>query len=185
MEIINVLASHVILKPVDKLRCQIKVILEKTIARNRKDWLDKLDDALWAYRMAFKTFICTTPYRLVYRKSCHLLIEIEHRTHWDIKRIDFDLASALEQRWLDLHGLEKYDKLIEKMEFNVGDKVLLYNSRMRLFPKKLMSCLSGPFTVQEDNSNGVVEITPSNSPRSFKVNGRSSINRIPQDPSNS
>ncbi|XP_021732927.1 uncharacterized protein LOC110699706 [Chenopodium quinoa] len=75
---------------------QIKLILEKTVARNRKDWSDNLDDALWAYRTAFKTPI-GTPYCLVYGKSCHLPIELEHRTHWNIKKINFDLASAGEQ----------------------------------------------------------------------------------------
>ena len=53
---------------------EIKSILEKTVVRSRKDWADKLNDALWAYRTAFKTPIGTTPFRLVYGKACHCLL---------------------------------------------------------------------------------------------------------------
>jgi len=57
---------------------EIKIILEKMVARSWKDWNDKIDDALWANRIAFKSLIGTTPYRLVYEKVYHLLIELEH-----------------------------------------------------------------------------------------------------------
>ncbi|XP_021728717.1 uncharacterized protein LOC110695794 [Chenopodium quinoa] len=86
---------------------QIKSILEKTVANNRKDWSDKLDDALWANRTAFKTPIGTTPYNLVYGKACHFPVELEHRAQWAIKKINFELASAGEQRMLELHELEE------------------------------------------------------------------------------
>ncbi|GKC40462.1 reverse transcriptase domain-containing protein, partial [Tanacetum coccineum] len=63
----------------------LKRILERTIGENRASWSDKLDDALWAFRTTFKTPIGCTPYKLVYGKSCHLPIELEHKAYWALK----------------------------------------------------------------------------------------------------
>jgi len=60
---------------------KIKIILEKTIAKSRKDWADRLDDALWAYHIAFKTPTGTMPFRLIYDKPCHLPIELDHKAY--------------------------------------------------------------------------------------------------------
>nr|GEY55326.1 reverse transcriptase domain-containing protein [Tanacetum cinerariifolium] len=59
----------------------LKQILERTVGENRTSSSDKLDDALWAFRTAYKTLIGCTPYKLVYGKSCHLPIELEHRAY--------------------------------------------------------------------------------------------------------
>ncbi|GKA77256.1 reverse transcriptase domain-containing protein, partial [Tanacetum coccineum] len=59
----------------------LKRILERTVGENRASWSDKLDDALWAFRTAFKTPIGCTPYKLVYGNSCHLPIVLEHRAY--------------------------------------------------------------------------------------------------------
>nr|GEV09327.1 reverse transcriptase domain-containing protein [Tanacetum cinerariifolium] len=82
----------------------LKRILEKTVGENRASWSNKLDDALWAFRTAYKTPIGCTPYKLVYRKACHLPIELEHKAYWSLKHANFDLQTAgdhckLKTRW--------------------------------------------------------------------------------------
>ncbi|GJX43345.1 reverse transcriptase domain-containing protein [Tanacetum coccineum] len=59
----------------------LKRILERTVGEHRAKWVDKLDDALWAFRIAFKTPIACIPYKLVYGKACHLPIELEHKAY--------------------------------------------------------------------------------------------------------
>nr|GFB95668.1 reverse transcriptase domain-containing protein [Tanacetum cinerariifolium] len=72
----------------------LKRILESSIGENRVSWSDKLDDALWAFRTAYKTPIGCTLYKLVYGKACHLPIELEHKAYWALKQANFDLAVA-------------------------------------------------------------------------------------------
>ncbi|GKA98308.1 reverse transcriptase domain-containing protein [Tanacetum coccineum] len=82
-------------------------VMSKTVGENRASWSDKLDDALWAFRTAFKTPIGCTPYKLVYGKSCHLLIELEHRAYWALKHANFDLKTAGDHRKLQLNELNE------------------------------------------------------------------------------
>ncbi|GJY81699.1 reverse transcriptase domain-containing protein [Tanacetum coccineum] len=83
----------------------LKRILERTVGENRASWSDRLDDALWAFRTAYKTPIGCTPYKLVYGKPCHLPIELEHRAYWALKHANFDLKTASDHRSCNLMNL--------------------------------------------------------------------------------
>nr|GFA95217.1 reverse transcriptase domain-containing protein [Tanacetum cinerariifolium] len=81
-------------KQVEVTNRGLKRILKRTVGENRALWSDKLEDALWAFRTAYKTSIGCTSYRLVYGKACHLPHEIEHKAYWALKHTNFDLKTT-------------------------------------------------------------------------------------------
>nr|GFA36310.1 reverse transcriptase domain-containing protein [Tanacetum cinerariifolium] len=119
----------------------LKRILERTIGENQASWSEKLDDALWAFRTIYKTPIGCTPYKLVYGKACHHLIELEHKAYWALKQANFDLTVTGDHQKSQLNELNEihdhayensliykektkkiHDSKIKNRVFNVGDR---------------------------------------------------------------
>nr|GEX47871.1 reverse transcriptase domain-containing protein [Tanacetum cinerariifolium] len=167
----------------------LKQILERTVGNNHASWLDKLDDALWAFRTTYKTRIGCTPYKLVYEKACYLPIELEHKAYWALKHANYDLQTTGDHRKVQFNELNElrdqayensliykektkrlHDAKIKDRVFYIGDRVLLFNSRLKIFSGRLKTHWYGPFTITHVFPYGTVELSQTDGPN-FKVNG--------------
>ncbi|XP_074336905.1 uncharacterized protein LOC141674078 [Apium graveolens] len=128
---------------------------------------------------------------LVYGKACHFPAELEHKAYWALKKLNLDMEAAGEKRMIQLNKLEEFrlqayennrmykekvkrwhDRRLVHKSFVPGQKVLLYNSRLRLFPGKIKLRCLGPFTVKTVFPNRAVEIFDTHPDQEFKVNGQ-------------
>ena len=124
-------------------------------------------------------------------KSLSFTSRIEHKAYWAIKELNYDFKLASEKRLFDISSLDEWrtqayesaklfkekvkrwhDKRIQKWEFNMGDLVLLYNSRFIFFGGKLLSKWEGPYVVEEVYHSGAIKINNFKGKNSRVVNGK-------------
>lgn len=156
---------------------EIKSILKKVVSTSRKDWMQRLDEALWADKTTYKTPIGISSYSLVYGKAWHLPLELEHKVMWALKKLNLDLEAVGDTRKLQLNELVEWrmttyenakiykektkhwhDNWISKKTLIAGQKVLLFNLHLRLFPGKFKSRWSNPFVIKEVFPHEAVEL---------------------------
>jgi hypothetical protein len=132
-----------------------------------------------------------SPYKMVYEKACHLPLELEHKAFWAVRELNRDFKLAGKKRLLDLSSLDEWrneayenarlfkekvkqwhDKRILKREFHVGEKVLLYRSRLRFFAGKLLSKWEGQYVIAEVYRSGAIKIASLKDDSTQVLNGQ-------------
>eukprot|EP00253_Pinus_taeda_P026239 PITA_26239 len=115
-------------------------ILTKVVSSSRKEWVDRLVEATWAYNTTWKTAIGFTPYELVYGKKALLLQALLH----------IEVVQLQRKIW--------HDRNIREKQFQEGDWALLYDSRYMDFKGMLRTRWMGPYIVEKCKDNGSVLI---------------------------
>src|SRR3954465_2164398 len=132
-----------------------------------------------------------SPYKMVYGKACHVPLELVHKAYWAVMELNRDFKLAGKKRLLDLSSLDEWrneayensrlfkekvkrwhDRRILKREFHVGEKILLYRSRLRYLAGKLLSKWERPFIIEEVYHSSAIKISSLKDYTTQVVNGQ-------------
>ncbi|RDY12047.1 hypothetical protein CR513_03209, partial [Mucuna pruriens] len=131
-------------------------MLQKMTNPNRKDWSRLLEDALWAHRTAYRTSLGMSLYWIVFGKTFHLPMELENKAYWVVKQCNVACDQAGE---LYKQKVKKFhDQKILRKDFHVGQKVLVFNSRLKLIASMLRSRWDEPFVITNIFPHGAVQL---------------------------
>ncbi|XP_028798644.1 uncharacterized protein LOC114754071 [Neltuma alba] len=130
-----------------------------------------------------------SPYRTIYDKSCHIPVELEHKTYWAVKVCNMDTKASSLERKLQLQELKEmrleayensrlykertkllHDRGILRKQFKEGDKVLLLIARFKFKSEKFNIRWDGPLTVTKVHKFGMVELIDDAIGKPKKVN---------------
>ncbi|RDY13914.1 gag-pol, partial [Mucuna pruriens] len=169
---------------------EIKKTLQKMTNPSRKDWSRLLEDALWAHRTAYRTSLGMSPYWVVFGKTYHLLVELGNKAYWAVKQCNLAYDQAGDQRKFQLQELDElrleayensriykqnvkkfHDQKILRKDFHLFQKVLVFNSQLKLIAGKLHSRWDGPFVITNIFPNGAVQLQDEHRNSTFQVNG--------------
>ncbi|KAA0055891.1 uncharacterized protein E6C27_scaffold438G00090 [Cucumis melo var. makuwa] len=180
----------------DKLceKFNFKYVLKKVVSKTKRDWQEKIGEALWAYRTAHRTSTDVTPYSLVYGVEAILPLEREipslrmaiqeELTTEDNARLRLQELEALEKKRLEAQqALECYqvrmskafDKQVRPRSFQVGDLVLVVRRHIittRHTGNKFTPKWDGPYIVKEVFTNGAYKIINQDELRIGPINGK-------------
>nr|GEU87474.1 reverse transcriptase domain-containing protein [Tanacetum cinerariifolium] len=157
--------------------CSLKRILERTVGENRTYWTEKLDDALWpSVQLSKHLLVYSLQARI--RKGMSSIDRARAQSLLGLEACNFDLLTAGDHRKVQLNELNElrdqaydnsliykektkriHESKIKDRVFNVGDRVLLFNSRLKIFSGKLKTRWTGPFTVTQVFPYGTTELS--------------------------
>ncbi|KAK4385669.1 hypothetical protein Sango_2690900 [Sesamum angolense] len=169
-------------------------LLKKVVAKSKRDWHERIGEALWAYRTTVRTPTQATPYALVYEVEA--VFPLEHQipslriamqeglTEEENAQIQLEELEALDEKRLEAQQrLECYqaqlsrafNKKVRLRSFQVGDLVLAvrrliittHRTENNFLPK-----WDGPYVAKEADTNGAYKLITEDSLRIGPINGK-------------
>ncbi|MCO5614527.1 hypothetical protein L7F22_068810 [Adiantum nelumboides] len=149
-------------------------VLTKIVSESRADWDQKLHSALWAYRVAYKTSIDTTPFNMVYGIQAILPLEfliptlrVAQELEWTghelseqidvLEKLDETRLKAVASIYAQKRNMKSFfDQHVINKEFATGDYVLMYT--LKQHSRKMQKRENGPYVIQDISPSGAIKL---------------------------